>query len=125
MLLLKPALTAKEWEAGRVEFKIKSSYDHYGIELTCNSRATSNYPNGAEGYVTVFDGSWAAPIKTEHQHAAAALLLCGQPFGFTWEDVDSLAGEQAYYECGHDEAKLASIADRIAALLPPRSKPAQ
>lgn len=50
-----------------------------------------------------------------------ALLLEGQPFGFTWNDVDALRaieGSGGQYE--REEAACRSIADRIAALLPPR-----
>lgn len=61
-------------------------------------------------------------------HAAAAIYLHGQPFGFTWEMHDALrfcaartrahdgpSGTDGNYAALCDEA-----ADRIAALLPPR-----
>jgi len=43
-------------------------------------------------------------------------LLHGQPFGFTWEDVDKLR-ESAH---GYFGPELNDLSDRIAALLPPR-----
>jgi len=54
------------------------------------------------------------------RHALAARALYGQPFGFTREDVEWL--EEGYTECAHcNEARAwyASMADRVAALLPP------
>lgn len=55
-------------------------------------------------------------------HALAALALHGQPFGFTWEDVDLLHEIKFRNEAEADELGLLakSLADRIAALLPPR-----
>lgn len=52
---------------------------------------------------------------------AAANLLHGQPFGFTWEDVNLIRGcvIRAGREFGHNP-ELYDLADRIAALLPPR-----
>lgn len=72
-------------------------------------------------------------------HAVAARALYGQPFGFTWEDVDALRdgadyirradeGESGYYHApGAPTAPdlaglLREIADRIAALLPLREQ---
>lgn len=51
-------------------------------------------------------------------HAAAALFLYQQPFGFTQDDVDVLLREWEY-RCMKDDDPIKSIADRIAALLPP------
>ena len=63
-------------------------------------------------------------------HALAALMLHGQPFGFTWEDVDNLhsiaikdvpfVGDDGEL---HTNPELTNLADRIASLLPPREKP--
>lgn len=54
-------------------------------------------------------------------HGGAAALLHGQRFAFTWEDVDAIR------EVVNDDTwggtainQLADLADRIAALLPPR-----
>jgi hypothetical protein len=66
------------------------------------------------------------------RHALAALCLHGQPFGFTWEDVDLLVqlggyeapGFSPHYEDGRllPHPAVKSLADRIAALLPPREQ---
>lgn len=57
--------------------------------------------------------------------AAQSLYLAGQPFGFTWEDVDLLREEAKEYEFRalpdpSPDVLLNALADRIAALLPPR-----
>lgn len=55
----------------------------------------------------------------EQRHAVAAHVLHGQPFGFTWDMVDDLRA----YAADHDDTpRLLRIADRIAALLPPRGE---
>lgn len=67
------------------------------------------------------------PLDRDDLQAIAALALRGQPFGFTWEDVEAIS---VYYDPasrGHDlfprelEARLRDLAARIAALLPPRA----
>ncbi|MSP63224.1 MAG: hypothetical protein EXR72_23365 [Myxococcales bacterium] len=58
------------------------------------------------------------------RHLHAALCLYGQPFGFTWEDVDGLrALAESLGGTIHNPesvAPLRDLADRIAAMLPPR-----
>lgn len=51
-------------------------------------------------------------------HETAAICLHGQPFGFTWEDVDLLRRSATP---PHDSDPLDGLAARIAALLPPRN----
>ena len=54
------------------------------------------------------------------RHALAALALHGQPFGFTNDDARALNDAIVYLHNHHyDASKIASIARRIAALLPP------
>lgn len=59
--------------------------------------------------------------STASNHAAAAMLLHGQPFGFTREDIRDLV--EASCQCEIVNPDLAdrciSLADRIEALLPP------
>lgn len=81
-----------------------------------------------------------AGVKNSEGHAAAALALYGQPFGFTADDVEIVRrfadgcdgtlgaaddyrvfpdGIVMYMMYMRDVRRLASLADRIAALLPP------
>jgi hypothetical protein len=77
----------------------------------------------------VADDQWEnAYGENMGRHAAAALALYGQPFGFTHADVDLLRGNLetcvdergSLYLADEHESKLQDLADRIAALLPPR-----
>lgn len=63
--------------------------------------------------------SGRAVILPEDRHALAALALHGQPFGFTWGHVDALR-EVIADATGANLGPLHDLADRIAALLPPR-----
>lgn len=97
----------------------------------------------AEEWQEAFDNEWfPMPMNvdeeydlTEKPHASAALCLYGQKFGFTREDVRELRKVADLYENAKIEtqdgidtisivlqpriAALRSLADRIAALLPP------
>lgn len=56
------------------------------------------------------------------RHGLAARCLHGQPFGFTWGDVDLLRGNANAdddIDAGFNE-RMRNLADRIEALLPPR-----
>ena len=53
-------------------------------------------------------------------HALAALALHGQPFGFTWDDVELLRMFGNGDPMPHIRQQCNDLADRIAALLPPR-----
>ena len=57
-----------------------------------------------------------AALNARRYDAAAALAIYDQPNGFTWEDVDRLRALPA----ATATPALADLADRIAALLPPR-----
>ena len=58
------------------------------------------------------------PEEPAARHATAAVALHGQPFGFTWEDVDGLRMVAQSHEAFG--SAIEDVADRIAALLPPR-----
>jgi hypothetical protein len=60
-------------------------------------------------------------VDSDLRHALAALALYGQPFGFTWDDVDRIRMAAMYYP-GEMARALDGIGDRIAALLPPRGE---
>lgn len=76
-----------------------------------------------EGFAAMADSEIERmPAHARHLHAA--LCLYGQRFGFTWEDVDGLRA-LAESLSGNiinpgSVAPLRNLADRIAALLPPR-----
>lgn len=89
---IEPALTPEEWARVLPE--------------------ASDYALGAAEDANMGADSW---------HGVAALALYGQPFGFTWEMVEALrhGGEWGAWRSDDNEDILRSIADRIAALLPP------
>lgn len=95
---IKPALTAEEWAQN-------AKTDHGdGIRLLSDAE--------------VRIGTREVFAATKELHALAALALHGQPFGFTWNDVDIIDIAAA---CDYEgSAKLCALRDRIAALLPPR-----
>jgi hypothetical protein len=74
----------------------------------------------------------APAVAHDNAHAAAALALHGQPYGFTWDDYYELLDNAHEVEEGYGPPEhlvperkrqvymLRSIARRIAALLPPR-----
>lgn len=57
------------------------------------------------------------PLVDYDRHALAALALHGQTFGFTREDVEALRSLSA--DLHPNNEPFYSLADRIAALLPP------
>lgn len=89
---MKPALTPDEWLTAKL----------------------NEPPCGGHEIVGIPDSPRAHSV-----HALAALALHGQPFGFTWDDVDLLR-TRVMERAREDTALLASLADRIAALLAPR-----
>ena len=74
-----------------------------------------------------------SPPQVARPQALAALCLYGQPFGFTHEDVETLRNVRSvfsWHDYGEEDGvvedwdeealtRIASIANRIAALLPP------
>lgn len=103
---VKPALTAEEWARGPGVF----GWDDGSVFIAHRDEQPS----------------------VERPHAVAAVLLHGQPFGFTREDVRMLrecAKQQRDIELDSEAiayagsleygAELDALADRIAALLPP------
>jgi hypothetical protein len=118
---VKAALTPDEWSAleyvreGKTSIRIDDKMARWGgaLEVGNDEIETHSFHNG------------------EARHALAALALHGQAFGFSWEDVRYLreiaddvefhyrddSGPTPVYRPNPD---LAWLADRIAALLPPR-----
>lgn len=71
-----------------------------------------------DGTPYVWDQSQSVDVPADIRHAVAALTLHGQPFGFTWADVDLLRNRMT--PPTPRDLALGELADRIAALLPPR-----
>ncbi len=110
------ALTPEEWAkvGGQVQVVRGDPLD----------RLTPRIYGGRESDVLIMD-DWgeASGAKTpEQRHALAALALHGQSFGFTWADVDMMRDivKEVTELTPYWHHTLADIADRIAALLPPR-----
>lgn len=98
---IRPALTPEEWR------------ERIGPWEDWEEPPLTSLPAGSDGALELIATS------PEGAHYAAAVFLHGQSFGFTWEDVRALS-----YGNGMGAAErafaLADLADRIAALLPPR-----
>lgn len=100
---IKSALTAEEWAAGHRE-----------------DPANTLHAEGDAGEGLVVDGLFEGRAR----HALAALALHGQPYGFTWADVDALHDAAPEVFNAHGEMRpLLNLAERLAALLPPREEP--
>lgn len=114
-----PALTPEEWAAW-----LASTPDF----------TVSNEDIGSWVDDNIDDHDWkSTEIRQRGALAAIALhpdsCLQGQPFGFTWEDVEVLRRlgewnvEDHEYHCDPEAGRaMLGIADRIAALLPPREE---
>jgi hypothetical protein len=105
---IEPALAPEEWASGMADREVMIFGERYGLKSGL-----------------VLDDGEAVGVSGRDRHAVAAFALYGQPYGFTWEDVQLLRsiakGPNAmgnYFIAGlHPRA--ADLADRIAALLPP------
>jgi predicted nucleic acid-binding protein len=65
--------------------------------------------------------AWRAAGTIYGRHATAAVALNGEPFGFTWEDVEILRASTEDPEVAYvNYHRLRDLAVRIEALLPPR-----
>ena len=105
---IQPALAPEDWAKRKVP-------DEYAVirEPLWDGEADSEV--FADGHFTGQD-----------RHALAALALHGQPFGFTRNDVEALrailpAPGETWHDAYGRREELASLADRIEALLPPDS----
>ena len=65
---------------------------------------------------------WHTNLNSAAKHVMAASCLHGQPFGFTWEDIDMLKMSARTVLGAMEHRALLSMADRIEALLPPEEK---
>jgi hypothetical protein len=106
---IEPALTPEEWT--EVDAKRWLTVENNDIQRGAD----------ADGeYLIIYPNGEGAAFQ-ERRNAVAALLLYGQPFGFTQEDVDALLEsigndrQSANAACERAER----VAAKIAALLPP------
>lgn len=99
---MKPALTAKEWTEKRYETQ------------ALLGEATVQVDEEDDVYIS--PTAMGAFFRATDRHALAALLLYGQPFGFSREDVKHLRDRGSNCEW------CISLADRIEALLPPEGR---
>ena len=93
------------------ESEIKPAYD------------PEDWPDPVTEGLSEADAHWEnAHGECMDRHQAAARALLGQPFGFTWEDVDMLRNLHAMGVKAKRPIfdKFEGLANRIAALLPPR-----
>lgn len=112
---IRPALTPEEWRKRRAESR-DEDYPCVSFKVP----PVEDYGRDVLKIKTPAD----LVLEPPDRHALAALALHGQPFGFTWEDVDEL---RENWSLGVQGVKLSrefadSLADRIAALLPPREE---
>jgi hypothetical protein len=108
---IRPALTAEEWAAGKFRRARPEDGGRYWIG--------AQVFDGTVDISGSFDGTVAD--TPEQRHALAALCLHEQPYGFSHDDVDVLRhAADGLEHHGIPWPQLYAIADRIAALLPPR-----
>lgn len=101
---IKPALTENEWDGCETIWPVAALSTTTGGDLTITSAD--------------LDDQSFVRVPPDYRHAVAALALYKQEYGFTHDDVRHLRMYAAMFD-GARGGQLASIADRIAALLPP------
>ena len=109
---IKPALTPEEWAARGIMRPAGLSHT-----LCAFRRRGGKLDVGLVGH----EGS--STIHPQHAHAVAALLLNGQPFGFTWEMVDALRDAVECAESPDDYPLALKAVGLVEALLAPREAP--
>lgn len=90
-----PALTPDEWAW---------TLSVHGSDLSARADAIEQAVNGP---------------ATPRFHMAAAIALHGQPFGFTWADIDALLDMMDDARVTQSEA-VQPLYEKIVALLPPK-----
>jgi hypothetical protein len=128
---IRPALTAEEWR----HWQTKRYLHVAGNERDEVTAQVGILGNDKDHAFRVFSSSGVGGVP--NTHALAALCLHGQPFGFTWVDVDderehaadmdglitqleALVDEDEIQPLRQRRARALDRAARIAALLPPR-----
>lgn len=124
---IKPALPEWEWAEKHHYVQCYDSWDEFAAKTGVGEIKAGPDSLRLTSHQHQEFADFSAPTD---RHAIAALALHEQPFGFTWEDVDSCRAQAEEFESYHDsDLDLGSyenmlywqdLADRIAALLPPR-----
>lgn len=109
MSAIKPAMTPTQWEERCWYRQCKRTHNGGLFSFDAD-----------EVEINGDDHDEPARIFDEERHVVAAACLYAQPYGFTWADVDALQYDGVGYDEGHSQEALDSLAERIAALLPPR-----
>lgn len=111
-----PALTPAQWAARSVE---ADSGERWVAELPTVSA------DGEGLHVRLDDDYYNFTLTGQKRHGVAALALYGEPFGFSWADYEAVGnarnalGWRVMNDDDPEMARLASLMNRIAALLPP------
>lgn len=117
---VKPALTAEQWK------ELLFTDGDSQVELYNRGPMHVLRVRGLHGEYSLNHSVYTTPNAG---HAVAALALHAQPYGFTWDDVDTLIGMAEWLEATMDvdpgqtvprAERARDIATRITALLPPR-----
>lgn len=111
---IKPAMTAEEWRRLETAPMEQPDPEEWSDPLEGGVRL---YGDEVRVYA---EGGFRYEIADRHK--AAALCLHGQTFGFSWEDVDELRLQSRCLpgRLWQVSDHYNDLADRIAALLPPR-----
>lgn len=117
--MIQPALTPNEWER---QYLIVQAETYGEDDMPSYGQGAAEIHAGPDYlYITEHQYPRYAVIDTPQQrHALAALALHMQPFGFTPRDVQELQMVAEYVSRRFAPSLgILSIAERIAALLPP------
>lgn len=110
------ALSAEQWA--------KQSYDSGMIGAGIDRSRRQGYEISMPGVLAPRDGWPLVTLAPEQCHGVAAVLLYRQAFGFTHDDVQllrKLVKDLTSSDFTQARSlKLKALADRIAALLPPK-----
>lgn len=114
---MKPALTAEEWAR---RFHSIQCYDSWSEEQSEKTGVGEISADLDYLRLTSHQHSEIANFSApSDRHALAALALYGQPFGFTWDDVATLARHIDLSDDLYADPALMSFIRRLKALLPP------
>lgn len=124
---IQPAMTREEWRKRSASL----------VEPDSPNRGADEWATATPSSVMIECPGCGCQMLPHRPHAVAALALHEQPFGFTQNDLSTIrlliraaADPSAYWSTWEDddwegatlEGRALRLADRIAALLPPREE---